>query len=107
MKSPVILDFPETSTRPLGLQAVGIESTLVFPILDVDGLSSAVLALHKSRICREMVLGFLAHIGPSPASTKITAGRPCHKVALHEWCESWKRIKFGQAKQQWASNVLA
>ena len=34
MKSPAIRDFPQTSTRPLGLQAAGIESTLVFPILD-------------------------------------------------------------------------
>ena len=95
MKSPAILDFPETSTRPLGLQAVGIESTLVFPILDVDGLSSAVLALHKSRICREMVPGFLAHIGAEPRIDQDygryahSQSRPPRVVRIAETNQIW------------------
>jgi hypothetical protein len=33
MKTATIFDSPRTSTRRLGLQAAGIESTLVFPML--------------------------------------------------------------------------
>ena len=51
MKSPAILDFPQTSTRRLGLQAAGIESTLVFPILDypVPSCFQDTRAIPKSR----------------------------------------------------------
>ena len=64
MKSPAILDFPETSTRPLGLQAAGIESTLVFPILgganrgnesNLAKLSNSGQAMFSVR--REQILG--------------------------------------------------
>jgi hypothetical protein len=52
-----------------------------------------------------MVLGFLAHIGVESGIDQ-DHGRDAHVTkSLHEWCESRKRIKFGQAKQQWASNV--